>query len=126
MPSQVWSDLKAILTLTHSPPPLPFSVGSVLVIPASVMGDWLIKHYLLTWQAFIGTALIIVGFFCLVISELFETLCWHSERPKKAPLSNIIQSTVMIWRRREMTGTAQVSKRCRVKWKLKKTLGYII
>ena len=53
------------------------SVGSVLVVPASVVVDWLVYHYILPWPAVLGTISILLGFFFLVISEAVQTFYWH-------------------------------------------------
>ena len=45
------------------------SVGVVLTVPASVVVDWLVRRYLLPWQAFLGIAIILIGFFSLIFSE---------------------------------------------------------
>ena len=52
-------------------------VGSVLVIPASVVVDWLTNHYVLPWAAILGVIVILLGFFALVFSEGFEAFHSH-------------------------------------------------
>ena len=49
-----------------------FRVGSVLTIPASILMDWILKGFILSWQSFLGVAIIIIGFFGLVISEVWK------------------------------------------------------
>ena len=71
-----------------SPTPLTSdpSVGSVLVIPVSVLVDWLVHDYILDWEAILGTVGILCGFFLLVFSETWEMLYW--EKRLKEPLSS--------------------------------------
>ncbi len=44
----------------------------MLVLPTTVILDWILKGYILPWQAFVGVAGILVGFFILVFSEYWE------------------------------------------------------
>ena len=44
----------------------------MLVIPASVLVDWLVHRYILPWPAILGVVIILAGFFALVFSEGFE------------------------------------------------------
>lgn len=49
----------------------------MLVVPVSVMVDWLVHGYILPWQAILGIIVILAGFFGLVFSECAEIFCWH-------------------------------------------------
>ncbi len=44
----------------------------MLVLPATVFLDWMLKGYILSWQAFLGVAGIVVGFVLLVLSEAWQ------------------------------------------------------
>ena len=45
-------------------------MGTVLVIPAAVLVDWLLQGFLLQTAAAVGVVLIIVGFVGFVTSEM--------------------------------------------------------
>ena len=47
-------------------------VGTILVAPTSVVVDWFIQHFVLRWQAFVGIALILLGFTGFLISEFVQ------------------------------------------------------
>ena len=47
-------------------------VGQTLVLPASVVVDYFIRHYTLKWFAFIGIALIVAGFVGFNVSYLWQ------------------------------------------------------
>lgn len=47
-------------------------VGQTLVLPASVVVDYFIRHYTLKWFAFIGIALIVAGFVGFNISYIWQ------------------------------------------------------
>ena len=47
-------------------------VASILTIPGAVILDWLLKNYLMSWQALVGVGTIILGFIGLTVSELME------------------------------------------------------
>ena len=44
----------------------------MLAIPASVIVDWLFKGYILPWHSFVGVGMILIGFFGLVVSQIWE------------------------------------------------------
>ena len=44
----------------------------MLTIPASVLMDWILKGFILSWQSFLGVAIIIIGFLGMVISDFWE------------------------------------------------------
>ena len=48
-----------------------------MVIPASVVVDWLANNYILPWPAILGIISICSGFFFLVFSEAAEIFYWH-------------------------------------------------
>ena len=56
----------------------PCRVGSVLVLPSTVILDWILKGYVLPWQAFVGISGILLGFFMLVLSEYWQLRREHS------------------------------------------------
>ena len=56
------------------------SAGSVLVVPASVVVDWLVHHYILPWPAILGIISILFGFFFLVVSEAIQAVYWHKTK----------------------------------------------
>ena len=83
----------------------------MLVIPASVVVDWMVHHYLLPWPAILGVVIILLGFFGLVFSEAFEAL-YHNKQecPTHPPSSEYAINTAPIntapgnkWRR-HLTG----------------------
>ena len=43
-----------------------------MAVPVSVVVDWIFQHFLLSWQAFVGIALIIIGFTGFLISEFVQ------------------------------------------------------
>ena len=47
-------------------------MGTIVAIPLSVVVDWIVQHFLPTWQAFVGIALILTGFTGFVISEFLQ------------------------------------------------------
>ena len=61
----------------------PYRVGTILVIPASVIVDWMVQKYLLPWQSFIGIGLIIIGFGGLTFSEFYTALREHKHEAKE-------------------------------------------
>ena len=69
----VYSPLTMHASLHVLPPPTYThtlnSVGSVLVVPATVIADWILQGYTLPPLAYIGIALIVVGFGGFVLSE---------------------------------------------------------
>ena len=44
----------------------------MLTLPATVLLDWILKGYILSWQSFIGVGAIIFGFALLLLSEVWE------------------------------------------------------
>lgn len=48
------------------------SVGTIVAIPASVVVDLIVQHFLPAWQVFVGIILILCGFSGFVISEFLE------------------------------------------------------
>lgn len=47
------------------------SVGQVLIMPASMLADWVWNSYVLPWPAFGGVALVIGGFAVMVAADYF-------------------------------------------------------
>ena len=45
-------------------------MGSVLVVPATVIVDWILQGYILPSLAYVGIVFIVVGFGGFVLSEL--------------------------------------------------------
>ena len=45
----------------------------MLVTPCSVLVDWLVHNFLLTWPAFFGMGLILVGFGGFVVSQYIQS-----------------------------------------------------
>ncbi len=59
----------AVLIFHYIYPP---RVGTIMAIPASVVVDLIIHHFLPSWQAFVGIVVILTGFIGFVISESLE------------------------------------------------------
>ena len=51
---------------------LMYRVGQTLVLPASVVVDYFIRHYTLKWFAFVGIGLIVAGFVGFNISYFWQ------------------------------------------------------
>ena len=77
-------------------------VGQTLVLPASVVVDYFIHHYTLKWFAFIGVALIVIGFLGFNVSYLWQEKTEakdshkHRERAKKNGLEALEEDTSAI------------------------------
>lgn len=56
------------------------SVGTILVIPAAVLVDWIVQGFLLQVAAAIGVVLIISGFIGFIVSELVAMKTTHKVR----------------------------------------------
>ena len=48
---------------------LSLSIGSILVVPGSVLVDWIMQGFVLLPLAGVGILLIIIGFFSFIVSE---------------------------------------------------------
>lgn len=77
-------------------------VGQTLVLPASVVVDYFIHHYTLKWFAFIGVALIVIGFLGFNVSYLWQEKTEgkdshkHRERAQKNGLEALEEDTSAI------------------------------
>ena len=76
-----------------------YRVGNVLTIPASVLTDWILKGFILSWQSFLGVAIIIVGFLGMVVSDFWELRMKEVEEVEEADertdlLSNAEESNI--------------------------------
>lgn len=73
------------MTLTS---PLFMSVGSMLIIPCSILADWLLHGTTPSLLAIVGSTLVIAGFFVLKSGDAFARMQWWSQRYSKVPASS--------------------------------------
>ena len=63
----------------------------MLVAPSLVLVDWIVHHFMLTWPAFFGMGLILVGFGGFVVSQHVQskrnTVTERHEHTKKIQVS---------------------------------------
>ncbi len=70
------------------------SVGTITAIPASVIVDLIIHHFLPSWQAFVGIVLILTGFVGFVISEFREMRQEHVHKKLQKSLKNSVATSI--------------------------------
>ena len=61
-----------------------FRVGNVLTMPTSVLSDWILKGVILSWQSFLGVAIIIIGFLGMLVSTFWERRMNEVEKVEEA------------------------------------------
>ncbi len=91
-------------------------MGSVLAIPGSVLVDWMINHYVLPWQAFVGVAILLGGFLILIFCEYWEESHTHDHtslhcRNSQAMLGPSAPASINISQENEKKGLINTLKR---------------
>ncbi len=69
----------------------PPRVGTIMAIPASVVVDLIIHHFLPSWQASVGIVVVLTGFIGFVISE-FREKTLERKHKKSQSLKNATSS----------------------------------
>lgn len=90
--------------------PVIASFGLCLTIPLALLADWILKNISIVPLYFVGTALVLFGFICLNLANLFQGFdqyldklvksCWRRIRSPKMPISSlqveIIDNSVVV------------------------------